>query len=212
MGYSITDLYPSRYLKAEEFEEGEERILTIKDVQVEDFQGSGKTEKKPILYFREDKPLVLNKTNGSIIAKLYGPQTDDWFGKQVTVFTMEVQSFDDIVRAIRIRPKIPVQKPQAQPNGTQAQSPYPTPNSAPQATEAAATPLSSAMRNKITDAAVKVFGSDRAPQELNAMKSKKWNEMTEDEGAQLLDAVLRMQAQPAYPDDEEDDGDPFSDE
>lgn len=98
------DLFPSRFLKAEDFEDGELRTLTVKSVDLEEL-GQGKDKKeKPVIYFRDsDKGLVLNKTNCSIIAKLYGEETDDWFGKKITLYAIETESFGDIVRAIRVR-------------------------------------------------------------------------------------------------------------
>jgi hypothetical protein len=63
-----------------------------------------------VLFFREEeKGLVLNKTNTTIIAKLYGDDTDDWVGKPVTLYATEVQFQGDMVDAIRVRNKPPRQ-------------------------------------------------------------------------------------------------------
>lgn len=115
----MSDLYPPRFMKAEDFEEGETRILTIKNVELEELgQGKNKQE-KPILSFREPdtKEMVLNKTNAATIAKLYGDDTDDWIGKKIELYTMDVESFGEMVGAIRIKTKAP--------KGTAA--PVPTP-------------------------------------------------------------------------------------
>jgi len=104
----VNELYPSKWLKADDMEEGEKRVVTIKDVTVEEFeQKGGKREDKPVVEFYEVKPMVLNKTNASIIAQLYGNDTDDWSGKKITLFTMEVDSFGDIVTAIRVKNQVP---------------------------------------------------------------------------------------------------------
>lgn len=115
---NMKDLYPSRFLKAEDFEEGEVKTRTIKQVEIEEL-GQGKEAKsKPVVFFRDDeKQLVLNKTNAVIIAKLYGDETDDWLGKRITMYAVEVESFGDVVRAIRVRTTAPkaATAPKAQP-------------------------------------------------------------------------------------------------
>lgn len=119
---TVNDLFPAKYLKAEDFAEGETKIFTIKNYEVEEM-GQGKDKQnKPVIYFREPdaKPLVLNKTNASIIAKYYKEDLDEWIGKKVALYAIEVESFGDIVRAIRVKTK--------QPNGnTPAPRPAPEP-------------------------------------------------------------------------------------
>lgn len=106
----LNDMYPSRYLKAADFEDGD-RVLTIKGVDSERIGQGADAETKWILYFEEeDKGLVLNKTNSGTIAKLYGDDTDDWEGKKVTLFATEVQFKQEMVEAIRIRSKPPKAK------------------------------------------------------------------------------------------------------
>lgn len=104
----ISEMFPSRFMKAEDFEEGESRILTIKMVEMEEL-GQGKDAKsKPVIYFRDhEKQLVLNKTNCSIVAKLHGDDTDDWVGKRIALYAVEVESFGDVVRAIRVKTTMP---------------------------------------------------------------------------------------------------------
>jgi hypothetical protein len=100
-------MFPSNYLKASDFEDGDS-TLTIKRLDEETI-GSGKEAKDVwVVYFREqEKGLVLNKTNSNVIAGLYGDDTDDWKGKQVTLYETEVQFQDKMVPAIRIRSKPP---------------------------------------------------------------------------------------------------------
>src|ERR1035437_5821503 len=100
MGYTAAEMFPSKYLKAEDFGEGEDRVVTIKDVRQEDFKSrDGKNEMKFVLDFTREKGIVLNKTNAAILFKMLGDDTDDWFGKSITLYTMEVDSFGDIVQA-----------------------------------------------------------------------------------------------------------------
>ena len=105
------DVFPSKYLKAEDdaFESGD-MTATIKDV-IKEQLGQGKDE-KPVMYFREfTKGLVVNKTNWATCEKLFtSDDSDDWIGQKVSMFITEVDSFGDVVKAIRIRATKPVNK------------------------------------------------------------------------------------------------------
>lgn len=100
----ISDAFPSKWLRAEEIDEAGE-ILTIRRVQYEEVAHN---EEKLICYFTKgDKGLVLNKTNASTIADLYGDDTDDWEGQSITLYPTEVLFNQKMVRAIRIRSRKP---------------------------------------------------------------------------------------------------------
>ena len=105
------DVFPSKYLKAaeESFENGD-LTATIKDI-VKEQLGQGKDE-KPVMYFREfAKGLVVNKTNWATCEKLFtSDDSDDWIGQKVAMYVTEVDSFGDVVKAIRIRATKPVNK------------------------------------------------------------------------------------------------------
>lgn len=99
----MDDMFPSNFLKAGDCDEGD-LILTIKGVEEEKIG----QDTKWVLHFRgEKKGLVLNKTNAATLVKLYGDDTDDWAGKQITLFATEVQYQSEMVAAIRIRSKPP---------------------------------------------------------------------------------------------------------
>lgn len=117
----LNDMFPSRYLKAADFEDGD-AVVTIERLE-EDTVGQGKDAKDVwIVYFTElDKGLVLNKTNTVTIGKLYGDDTDDWTGKKITLFSTEVQYQSDMVAAIRIRSKPP--KARQKPVAVKAEAP-----------------------------------------------------------------------------------------
>jgi hypothetical protein len=108
-------------MKAEDFEDGD-IVVTIRDespVEWAEFTQKGKPtpDNKPVLYFRhprDAKALVLNKTNWKTINEVLGSdETDDWAGKQITLYATEVESFGETVLAIRVRLKKPIktQKP-----------------------------------------------------------------------------------------------------
>lgn len=102
----LRDLYPSRFLKADDIEEegGEVRAL-IKGVKIEELQDPERgNQDKPVLYFlRIEKGLVMNKTNAEIIGDAYGDDTDAWVGKEVLLVTEKVTAFGKTAPAIRVR-------------------------------------------------------------------------------------------------------------
>lgn len=102
-----SEMYPSRFLKASDVEDGD-LTLTIAEVRLERIGQGSQADDKWVLFFSEDeKGLVLNKTNTNTIAKLHGDDTDDWVGRPVTLYATEVQYQKDMVDAIRIRSKPP---------------------------------------------------------------------------------------------------------
>lgn len=103
-------MYDSNYLYAFDLK-GRDVTVTIKEVRGAKVKGSeGKEQRKPILFFREShdhRGLVLCKTNGKLIASMYGNDIEDWIGKRITLFPTKVDAFGQVVDAIRIRPSAP---------------------------------------------------------------------------------------------------------
>lgn len=105
----MNDAFPSKYLKAEDLEEGD-LIVTISDCRFEEFTDpkTKRPDNKPVLYFEEEdvKPMVLNKTNyRSISTNLGSDDTETWLGKRVALFATEVESFGEMTLGIRVRMK-----------------------------------------------------------------------------------------------------------
>ncbi len=92
-------LHPSEYLAAVEFG-GQDVTLTIKDVQfAELIRDGGAKETKPVLLFVErPRKLVLNKTNASTIAEMYGTKAELWKGKKITMYPGRWRSDGDCIR------------------------------------------------------------------------------------------------------------------
>lgn len=83
--------FEGRYLKASNYEEGESLTLTIKSVTREEFEDRDTHEKirKAVVYFHEKKPgLVVNKTNGETLLRLFGKDSDDWLGQAVKMLVV----------------------------------------------------------------------------------------------------------------------------
>ena len=92
------------YLGAWDFQPGEVRTLTIREVKEEPVKTERGTEQCEIVYFMEDvKPLILNKTNGKMISQVWGsPYIEDWVEKQIKLYVKKVSAFGETVDAVRV--------------------------------------------------------------------------------------------------------------
>lgn len=78
--------------------------MTIERVVNEDVSNSDGKEEKQVLYFVESKKgMILNKTNAKRIARLYGPETDEWKGIVIELYTEPVKAFGETHNALRVR-------------------------------------------------------------------------------------------------------------
>jgi hypothetical protein len=104
---NIQNAFPSKWLKSSDVEEGDMH-LTIKSVKIEDIGQGDNQETKPVIYFEEtDKGMVLNKTNADTISRLHTPETDNWIGKKISIFSTEVDFAGKQTLALRVRMKTP---------------------------------------------------------------------------------------------------------
>jgi len=97
----LTDLFPSRFFKADDVTNPV--ILTIAAVSQE-VMGEGQ-EEKPVVYFEDhQKCLALNKTNAERIANLVGSDTvEDWYGAKVELFRDTVMFHGARTPCVRVR-------------------------------------------------------------------------------------------------------------
>lgn len=110
----IDSAFPSKYLKASDLQG---RNVTVKMGRVE--QEKIGDDMKLILYFQgKEKGVVLNKTNANNVAAIYGGETEDWYGKGITLVEAMVDFQGKSVPAIRMRapPRnaAPARQPQRQ--------------------------------------------------------------------------------------------------
>ena len=76
---NFSSMFPSKYLRASDFPVP--RVLTISNVGTEAMRDG---QSKPVVYFREVmQALVLNRTNGEVLADLLGDDTDNWLGGRI---------------------------------------------------------------------------------------------------------------------------------
>ena len=104
----ISSAFPSNYLKAADLQD-RNVIVKMDRVEVEKIGD----DEKPVLFFvGKDKGMVLNKTNASNIAAVYGDDTTDWRDQELVLFTAMVDFQGKTVEAIRVRAPQPKDRPQ----------------------------------------------------------------------------------------------------
>lgn len=100
------------YLGEADFNEGEEKIVTIDRVQsgvkIKSAEG---TSEKAVVHFKERiKPMILNVARSKAITKVAGSKfVEDWHGVVIALYIDDnVKAFGDVVSAVRVRPKKPI--------------------------------------------------------------------------------------------------------
>lgn len=96
----VSNVFSGDTLKAADLQ-GHEPTVVIASVEMKKFDNGNKLV---ITFQGKKKALVCNKTNSNRIAYMYGDETEDWIGKEITLYTDLVDFQGSTVEAIRIRP------------------------------------------------------------------------------------------------------------
>ena len=93
------------YLGSYDFQPGEERIVTVKDVKREMVKGQEGTEEHTIVYFAEGyKPMIMNSTNSKMLTKLSeSPYVEKWIGISFKLVVVKIKAFGEFIDALRIK-------------------------------------------------------------------------------------------------------------
>ena len=111
---NINDVFPSKYLKAAQLK-GHEPTVVISRCEMEEVGD----DRKLVLYFQgKEKGMVCNRTNADRIAFMYSPDTDNWIGKEITIYAEMVSFQGKAMEGLRVKPPKkrngPVAKPKRQ--------------------------------------------------------------------------------------------------
>jgi hypothetical protein len=93
----------SKYFRASDF--AKEIVGTIGSVESAEFKNDdGGTAVKPVLHF-QDQPqaLVLNKTNFTALALMFGEDTTDWVGEKIALYPSRVDFKGKTMPTIKVR-------------------------------------------------------------------------------------------------------------
>jgi hypothetical protein len=130
----LAEMYPSRYLGAADVKARNGLIIdTIEHVTMEEMQSNrGGKQMKPVAYLRSNKPMVLNKTNGTRLGQWLGDNTDHWIGARVKIGVEQVQSIGGgLTEGIRVQAAQHVPTPVVANPAPMPPAPQPAPAAAP---------------------------------------------------------------------------------
>lgn len=89
MAFNTEKYTKNPFLKGDDLEEGERTVVTIKSAEEVSFP-SGDTV--PVLEFLElEQKLTLNKTRVKKCVELLGDDTDEWIGRKIALYPIDVQ-------------------------------------------------------------------------------------------------------------------------
>jgi hypothetical protein len=102
---NVNDIFPSRYIKSSELK-GRSVTAVIERWEIEKVGD----DRKLVLYFQgKEKGMIVNKTNADRISHMYGPDTDDWIGREIILYS-EVTNFQGrAMDGLRVRAPEPRQ-------------------------------------------------------------------------------------------------------
>lgn len=89
MAFDTGKYTQSPFIKGDDLEEGERTVVTIKTAEEVDFPSG---DRVPVLSFLElEQKLTLNKTRIKKLVELLGDDTDEWIGKKIAIYPIDVQ-------------------------------------------------------------------------------------------------------------------------
>ncbi len=101
------EMFDSPFVTAFDLKGGDVLIDVIR-VEKQSIKSSKGEDAKPVVFCKQfAKGIVFNKTNSKRTAALYGNDTANWIGKQLTLYPSEVEVEGDTKPCIRVRPQAP---------------------------------------------------------------------------------------------------------
>lgn len=105
------ELQDYKHLGAHDLENGEDLIVTIKEVTKETILSqSGNEETCMVAKFEDEeiKPMIVNITNSKTISQiLASPYVEKWIGKKIQLYSAEITAWGEEMIALRVRPYAP---------------------------------------------------------------------------------------------------------
>ena len=97
------------YLGAYSLDGMKDLNVTIEKVVREMVTGTGgKKEECTVAYLKNQKPFIINRTNGKTITKvLKSPYVEEWVGKTITLFSTTTKVAGEEVECLRVRQQAP---------------------------------------------------------------------------------------------------------
>lgn len=93
----------SKFLKAGDLK-GQALKVKISGAKVEAMTQDANGDQKLVIYFEgKEKGMALNKTNFKALAAGFGHDSDEWIGKEIEIFSMDVEYQGNMVPGLRLR-------------------------------------------------------------------------------------------------------------
>jgi hypothetical protein len=100
---SYSEMYPGRFLKADMLK-GQKVTVTIIQIMGEDLIGENNKTKSEWVVKIKERPLqlVLNKTNGFCLYRMFGSDPHSWIDKRVTIYPTTTKFGRETLDCIRV--------------------------------------------------------------------------------------------------------------
>lgn len=94
------------YIGSHDLQPGQEVVITLRSIANEMVKGPDGKEEQCVVAQIDGarKPMILNKTNMKIIAKVLDtPYIEEWSGRKVKIYSAKVKAFGELVDALRVK-------------------------------------------------------------------------------------------------------------
>ncbi len=115
----LSEAFPSNYLKSDDLQ-GRQIPVVIATAEREKV---GDDMRLVLSFQNKKKTMICNKTNAKRIAFLYGEETDDWVGKEITIVAEMVEFKGETVMGLRVKPPVRREAPKQQGTATRQGNP-----------------------------------------------------------------------------------------
>lgn len=107
---NVNDFYQteSKWLKAGDLKKDGKPVkvhLTIDRTEIVEFKDN--TKKLAVMFRGKEKGLVLNKTNAQLIAEQHGENSDEWAGREISIYPTTTDFGGERVECIRVEQFVP---------------------------------------------------------------------------------------------------------
>jgi hypothetical protein len=98
---NINEAFPGKYIKSVDLK-GREVTVVVASVEMETINAAG--ERFPVMHFQgKERGMIIKKTNANRLEHMFGPDTENWIGKEITIRAEPVEFQGKIVDGIRVK-------------------------------------------------------------------------------------------------------------
>ncbi len=98
-------MFPSKYFAVEDLDG---KTIKVRISSLDQGQMRDGTTKFILSFADREKGLVLNKTNGKVLAKAFGKDSAGWVGQEVELYTVDTEYCGEPCKGLRLRKPEPM--------------------------------------------------------------------------------------------------------